>query len=245
MEDTTQPLNYPTDEVQFDNSDEAASSRTPAALDKCVSAVKDIRSAPLSKLVVYMRVANVATASLMVASAVLSLLTAGSLSTIVIGTYLSAFGCLLCCFEAHLKSMTSLIAGNFGFMYTAKGRFVFLVLLSILCFTLNLIGKITGVLLVCTALLNLYVILKFPDYEQETLAADQKGQGNDISGLAASAFTGYARENPEAVAAAVAGGAKWAYEHPEVAQSAQAAAWSAHPASASPQGHLGVESSVV
>ena len=66
-----------------------------------------------------------------------------------------------------------------------------------------------------------------------------------LQGLAASAFTGYARENPEAVAAAVAGGAKWAYEHPEVAQSAQAAAWSAHPASASPQGHLGVESSVV
>lgn len=40
----------------------------------------------------------------------------------------SAFSCILCCFETHLKVVAKTIAANFGFLYNAKGRAVFLIL---------------------------------------------------------------------------------------------------------------------
>ena len=40
----------------------------------------------------------------------------------------SAFSCILCCFETHLKVVAKTIAANFGFLYNALGRAIFLVL---------------------------------------------------------------------------------------------------------------------
>lgn len=40
----------------------------------------------------------------------------------------SAFSCILCCFETHLKVVAKTIAANFGFLYNAKGRAIFLIL---------------------------------------------------------------------------------------------------------------------
>jgi hypothetical protein len=195
---------------------------------KITKAVAEIRTAPLSKLIFYMRVANICVASLMVTSAILTLLadSSATLATLVICIYMSCFGCLLCCFEAHLKSVSAAIAENFGFMYNAKGRFIFLVLLSTLCFSLDLIGKITGILLCLTACLNLYVIIKFPEYAQDTFEADQTQAGNEsIQSLASNTFFGMAKENPDLVASAVSTTAKFAYENPEIAKSASEA-WS-------------------
>ena len=39
-----------------------------------------------------------------------------------------AFSCLLCCFEFQLKQVAKIIASNFGFLYDAKSRAIFLVL---------------------------------------------------------------------------------------------------------------------
>ncbi|CAN0544463.1 unnamed protein product, partial [Laminaria digitata] len=39
-----------------------------------------------------------------------------------------AFSCILCCFETHLKVVAKTIAANFGFLYNALGRAIFLVL---------------------------------------------------------------------------------------------------------------------
>mmetsp|Transcript_91686 Transcript_91686/g.262088 ORF Transcript_91686/g.262088 Transcript_91686/m.262088 type:complete len:286 (-) Transcript_91686:63-920(-) len=138
----------------------------------------------LPKLVMYMRLANVAIAILMVTSAVLSSLGSADLSTLVLGCYVSCFGCLLCCFETHLKQVSILIADNCGFLYNAKGRCVFLILIATLCFSLNVIGKVTGGLTVAVACLNLYVICKFPEYEVETKQADLNGAGPDARVLA-------------------------------------------------------------
>jgi hypothetical protein len=112
-------------------------------VEQLTSAIKDISTAPLPRLVSYMRWANLCVASLMVASAVLTILgSAASLATVVIALYVTCFGCLLCTFESHLSLFASAIADNFGFMYSARGRFGFLVLLSTLCFSLDLIGKV-------------------------------------------------------------------------------------------------------
>mmetsp|Transcript_53641 Transcript_53641/g.68877 ORF Transcript_53641/g.68877 Transcript_53641/m.68877 type:complete len:300 (-) Transcript_53641:173-1072(-) len=199
---------------------------------KVANAVAEIRTAPLSKLIFYMRVANICVASLMVTSAILTLLadSSATLATLVICIYMSCFGCLLCCFEAHLKSVSATIADNFGFMYNAKGRFCFLVLLSTLCFSLDLIGKITGILLCLTACLNLYVIIKFPEYSQDTFEADRSETGNDsLQSLASNTLFGVAKENPDLMASAMATTAKFAYENPEVAKSAHDAWTTAAP----------------
>jgi COPI associated protein len=57
-----------------------------------------------------------------------------SFPTIVLACYLFAFACILCCFETHLKAIARKIAENFGFLYNAKGRAVFLLFVGILCF---------------------------------------------------------------------------------------------------------------
>ena len=161
----------------------------------------DEERANLNKLALRMRLANVIAASLMITSAVLTILadSNATVSTLVVGIYVSCFGCLLCCFETHLAVVARIISENFGFMYSAKGRFAFLVLLSTLCFTLDLIGKITGGLLCATAILNLYVICRFPQYEEECRAADMKGGGDQsIAHMAGGAISGYVA-HPEAV----------------------------------------------
>ena len=194
---------------------------------KIKNVYSDITSAPLPKLITYMRVANVSVAGLMITSAILTLLadSSATLSTMVICVYVSCFGCLLCCFETHLKSVAGTIADNFGFMYNARGRFVFLVLLSTLCFGLDFIGKITGLLLVATACLNLYVIIKFPEYEADTLQSDKKGEGPDSLQSMASGFaSSYARSNPDVVASALSTATTWAAQDPQAAAEAAASA---------------------
>lgn len=39
-----------------------------------------------------------------------------------------AFSCLLCCFEFQLKQVAYIISNNFGFLYDAKSRMIFLIL---------------------------------------------------------------------------------------------------------------------
>mmetsp|Transcript_702 Transcript_702/g.1052 ORF Transcript_702/g.1052 Transcript_702/m.1052 type:complete len:284 (-) Transcript_702:156-1007(-) len=165
----------------------------------------------LPKLVTYMRLANVVIAILMVTSAILNSLGNADLSTLVLGCYVSCFGCLLCCFETHLKQVSIMIADNCGFLYSAKGRCVFLILIATLCFSLNVIGKITGGLTVAVACLNLYVICKFPQYETETRQADMNGAGPDARALAGRMAVDYAKNNPDQVRQVAAAGASQAY----------------------------------
>lgn len=176
----------------------------------------------LPKLVMYMRLANVVIAILMVTSAVLNSLGSADLSTLVLGCYVSCFGCLLCCFETHLKQVSILIADNCGFLYNAKGRCIFLILIATLCFSLNVIGKITGGLTVAVACLNLYVICKFPEYETETKQADLNGAGPDARVLAGQYAVDYAKQNPDQVRQVATATANYAAENPDVVNQAYA-----------------------
>uniref|UniRef100_A0A7S2WC07 Uncharacterized protein n=1 Tax=Rhizochromulina marina TaxID=1034831 RepID=A0A7S2WC07_9STRA len=172
----------------------------------------------LSKKLLYMRLANVAVAVLMVTAALTTFITSSSLSTAVIALYISCFGCLVCCFETHLKQVSIIIADNFGFMYNAKGRFIFMILMATLCMTLNVFGQITGGLMYGVALYNLYVICMHPEYGSETQELDRKGENpNSIQHVAQSYATGYVQNNPDQVAAVASAGAQWAYNNPEVA----------------------------
>lgn len=45
-----------------------------------------------------------------------------------LGAVCRAFSCLLCCFEFQLKQVAYIISNNFGFLYDAKSRMIFLIL---------------------------------------------------------------------------------------------------------------------
>jgi hypothetical protein len=66
----------------------------------------------------------------MILVSLLSLLTTQTATTGVLACYVTIFSCLLCCFETHLKQISKLIAVNFGFMYSAKSRSVFMLFIG-------------------------------------------------------------------------------------------------------------------
>ena len=135
----------------------------------------------------------------------------------------------MCCFETHLKQVSKIIGENFGFLYHVKGRCLFFVLVSFLCFSLGLIGLISGVGLLICALYNAYVIYKHPDYEREMLEADIDQQGPS------SVYGVYSPPGAPAPGAGAAGGdwvsgaASFAAANPELAAQAGSAAvgWAA------------------
>ena len=78
-------------------------------------------------MVLYARIANMILSVAMVIIAVLSYVGA-DVATGVLASYVIIFGCLLCCFETHLKQVARTIAENFGFLFHAKSRAIFLIL---------------------------------------------------------------------------------------------------------------------
>ena len=68
----------------------------------------------------------------MLVVSLLSLLTTQTATTGVLSCYVIVFACLLCCFETHLKQVSKKIALNFGFMYSARSRSLFMMFIGII-----------------------------------------------------------------------------------------------------------------
>ena len=75
------------------------------------------------------------------------------------------------------------------------------------------------------ACLNLYTIVKFPEYASQTLAADANVSVEQAAGALSGAVVGtalsLAKENPDQVASALQTTAQWAAENPETVRSAR------------------------
>lgn len=117
-------------------------------------------------MVLLTRLINLGLSALMIVVSLLSLLTTTSLTTGVLACYVSVFACLLCCFETHLKQVTKVIASNFGFLYSARSRAIFLIFVGTLLFSFSLFGMILGALMIANAIFNLYIIFKYPAYDE-------------------------------------------------------------------------------
>lgn len=181
-------------------------------------------------LVVYMRLCNVAVTVLLGVLACISLASLPGLNAVILWVYIWFFGLLLCCFETHLKQVSKIIAENFGFLYHVKGRVAFLLLISLLCFNLNVTGTIAGAALLGTAAFNVYVLYKHPEYEQQQQLSDREQRGpasvtdayltyaDQESFLSAGA--NWAQQNPDLAARAVSTGAQFAANNPQLAMDA-------------------------
>jgi hypothetical protein len=102
----------------------------------------------------------------MIVVSLLSLLTTDNMTTGVLACYVVVFACLLCCFESGLQVVLRVIALNFGFMYSARNRAVFMLFVGSILFSFSLFGKIVGCAMLANAGFNFYAIVKYPGFEE-------------------------------------------------------------------------------
>lgn len=117
------------------------------------------------RMILYTRVINLGLSICMIFVSLLSLLTTNNATTGVLACYVVVFSCLLCCFETHLKQISKIIAFNFGFLYSAKSRSAFMIFVGTILFSFSLFGKIIGCLMLANAAFNIFIIAKYPGYE--------------------------------------------------------------------------------
>lgn len=161
------------------------------------------------QMILYTRIINLILSACMILAAILSLLTTSDLTTGVLACYVIVFACLLCCFETHLKQVSKVIAVNFGFLYSAKSRCVFILFVGIILFSFSLFAKIIGSCMIANSAFNLYIIVRFPEFEdaqrknaeadiQDWLAKNPAFSKNLIS-AGINATANYAAKNPDVV----------------------------------------------
>lgn len=142
----------------------------------------------------------------MVLSSLLSLVTTNSMTTGVLACYVIVLSCLLCCYETHLKQVSKVIALNFGFLFSAKSRALFMIFIGSLLFSFSLFGKLVGCAMVVNAFFNIFILLKYPSFED----AQRQDAQNEI--------TQFLQSNPnltkQAVAYTVQAGTEFARENP-------------------------------
>ncbi|KAJ1419334.1 hypothetical protein B484DRAFT_453450 [Ochromonadaceae sp. CCMP2298] len=144
---------------------------SPAVGPKSVSTAKEagesddetMRAVP--RMILYTRIINLVLSVCMIIVSLLAILTTQSATTGVLACYLVVFSCLLCCFETHLKQVSKIIALNFGFMYSARARSIFMLFIGTILFSFSLFGKIIGVCMLTNAAFNMYILVKYPGFE--------------------------------------------------------------------------------
>lgn len=92
--------------------------------------------------------------------------TSGTLASTFLALYLLFFSCMLCCFEIAYKTISIYLVQNFGFLYTAAGKCVFLLFVGIVCYELSVMGKVMFGLLVLYGIIYSYVSFKHPQFSQ-------------------------------------------------------------------------------
>lgn len=162
--------------------------------------------AEIPRLMFYTRVINLILSVLMIVSSILSLMTTTEATTGVLACYVITLSCLLCCYETHLKQVSKQIAVNFGFLYNAKSRALFMMFVGTILFSFSLFGKIIGAAMLVNAGFNIYVVVKHPEYEE----IQRRDAQSEISEFLA-ANPAYARS---AVAFGVSAGADYAARNP-------------------------------
>ena len=119
----------------------------------------------IPRMITYTRVINLALSVGMILISLLAILTTQSATTGVLACYVVVFACLLCCFETHLKQVSKMIALNFGFMYSAKSRAVFMIFIGTIMFSFSLFGKILALCMIANAGFNIFILFKYPQFD--------------------------------------------------------------------------------
>jgi len=124
----------------------------------------------------FLKFANVINALLLSTSGVLGFLdlVEFEFGAVMVGLYLILFGCLLTCFEVHLKRCDRYVFLNFGFMYYWKWRCIFFFFVGSMAFGMGIFGTIVGVGTMVNVFLNAYIMTKHEAYKQYLTGLNQK-----------------------------------------------------------------------
>ena len=76
--------------------------------------------------------------------------------------YTLAFGSLLVAFEVKVGRIDSIVRRFFGFMYKAHFRTAYIVFIGTIPLGLGKCGMTLGILMICNAIFNGYVLMKYP-----------------------------------------------------------------------------------
>jgi hypothetical protein len=108
----------------------SSTAQSNASLNSTSSPIPEELDAAVPRIIFYTRMINLILSVCMILASLLSLLTTDNATTGVLACYVMIFACLLCAFETHLKQITKVIALNFGFLYSAKSRGVFMIFIG-------------------------------------------------------------------------------------------------------------------
>lgn len=122
----------------------------------------------LRGVILFTRLLNLGVSIAVIVHAVLIFIRfTGSPKYWILGLYATCGGCLICCLETQLKFFRTLIAMNFGFLFSPFLRFLFYILMATVCLSFDdLFGNILAAALVAVALYNTFVLIKYPAYRK-------------------------------------------------------------------------------
>eukprot|EP00586_Coscinodiscus_wailesii_P018199 CAMPEP_0172517630 /NCGR_PEP_ID=MMETSP1066-20121228/286658_1 /TAXON_ID=671091 /ORGANISM="Coscinodiscus wailesii, Strain CCMP2513" /LENGTH=207 /DNA_ID=CAMNT_0013299733 /DNA_START=101 /DNA_END=724 /DNA_ORIENTATION=+ len=141
----------------------------PTALD-----ITDDKELP--SIVLFMRLANMGAAGLLIAASIVKMISLPSPSNWILSVYATCGGLLVCCLETQLKFLRVAIALNFGYLFSPTLRFVFYLVMGSVAWQFNdILGKISAITLVATAIFNTYVLCRYPSYRavREKIAEEE------------------------------------------------------------------------
>ncbi|KAL7530822.1 hypothetical protein ACHAWF_003529 [Thalassiosira exigua] len=154
----------------------AAGTRANASAEAEAAAQAAADEKDLPRVILFMRVLNMAAAILLVTTSILMLVQIPHISVWVSAIYASFGGILVCCLETQLKFVRTIIAMNFGFLFNSVYRFLFYCLMASVTWSYkNLLGYITAITLACVAVFNTFVLCRYPAYRKmrEKVAAEE------------------------------------------------------------------------
>jgi hypothetical protein len=142
-----------------------SSAKTP--IDPTQLDVSENELAQLKKWSRNLRISMLVIAGLLVYTSLASVFTiTNDISTLFIALYLFFFAVLICAFECALKMCSAIVVENFGFLYNATGKTIFLTFVAVLAYQLSIIGKVVFGLLIAHGCVYIFVVYKHPKYPQ-------------------------------------------------------------------------------
>jgi len=114
-------------------------------------------------------------------------------SKIVLGAYLVLFASILCGYELHNPTLSSILADNFGFLQEPFGRAFFLLLMSTLAVSQNsLLLYVLGGVLFVNSIYSVYLPCRYPQFQN----VYQANATTDAVQVVQEEVRGYAWANP-------------------------------------------------
>ena len=166
IDDTPEPTSKTTSSAPTDNVAGSILNSMNARAEAKEKA-SEVDESDLSRMILFMRVANLAAAGLLISCSIVELVSIPGIGVWILSIYAICGGALICCLETQLKFVRTAIAMNFGFLFHSVYRFIFYLLMaSVVWFYQGVLGYITAGLLAGVAVFNTYILCRYPTYRR-------------------------------------------------------------------------------